>query len=270
MARQNVVVGDIQGCLAGLQKLLAAVDFDPAQDQLFAVGDLIGRGPDSLGTAEYLMGLGNCFQAVLGNHDLNFLAVSQGFKQAKESDRLGPLLASPKLPDIVKWFRQLPLAHKVSDDLFMVHAGLYPKWSTDDLLAHSGEISEVLRGEHWLSLLKNMYGREPHKWSPDLTDIARHRFIINACTRMRYVHSLDHLDFDNNGHPQNAPNHLTPWFQVNNPALKNNRIVFGHWAALKGLTSSAQFIGLDTGYVWGQKMTALRLETSEFISVSAN
>lgn len=270
MARQNIVVGDIQGCLGGLQTLLAAVDFDPKLDRLFAVGDLVGRGSDSLGTTEYLMQLGDSFQAVLGNHDLNFLAVSQGFKQAKKSDKLDPLLESPKLPDIINWFRQLPLAHKINDDLYMVHAGLYPNWSPENLLAYSNEISEVLCSDQWQSLLKNMYGREPVTWSSSLSGIARHRFIINACTRMRYIRSGNKLDFDHNGHPKDAPEELTPWFEVSNPALNHERIVFGHWAALSGLTLSEQFIGLDTGYVWGQKMTALRLETSEFISVSAD
>ncbi|NMH60420.1 symmetrical bis(5'-nucleosyl)-tetraphosphatase [Alteromonas ponticola] len=270
MARQSLIVGDIQGCLPGLRKLLMAADFKPDQDRLYAVGDLIGRGPDSLGTAEYLMSLGDNFQAVLGNHDLNFLAVSQGLKRARNSDKLGPLLKSPKLPDIINWFRQLPLAHKLDNDIVLVHAGLYPAWSVEQLLAYSNEINEILSSKQWQSLLKNMYGSEPRRWSSDLTGIERQRFIINACTRMRYIMTGNQLDFENSCHPNDATEDLIPWFKVSNPALSTEKIVFGHWAALHGETSSTQFVGLDTGYIWGQKMTALRVETSEYITVDAD
>ncbi|MCW8090483.1 symmetrical bis(5'-nucleosyl)-tetraphosphatase [Alteromonas sp. ASW11-130] len=270
MARQSLVVGDIQGCLAGLLKLLQKADFDPQQDRLYAVGDLIGRGSDSLGTAEYLMSLGDNFQAVLGNHDLNFLAVSQGFKQARKSDRLEPLLNSIKLPDIVHWLRQFPLAQKINNSFVMVHAGLYPFWSVDELMGFSSEISEILRGKQWQSLLNNMYGHEPRIWSANLEDMPRNRFIINACTRMRYLNSENQLDFENSGHPDDAPDYLTPWFEVEKQRTLTHKVIFGHWASLNGLSSSKHFIGLDTGYVWGQKMTALRVETLDYISVSAD
>ncbi|MCW8109420.1 symmetrical bis(5'-nucleosyl)-tetraphosphatase [Alteromonas ponticola] len=269
MTRQSLIVGDIQGCLPGLKKLLSEAGFNPHRDHLYAVGDLIGRGPDSLGTAEYLMSLGDHFHAVLGNHDLNFLAVSQGLKQARKSDKLGPLLNSPKLPAIVNWFRHFPLAHRLDPDTVLVHAGLYPFWSVDDLLNHSDEISEILCSEDWRSLLKNMYGCEPRKWSSALFGVERQRFIVNACTRMRYLNASNQLDFENSGHPSDAPEELTPWFKLNNRSLTTERIVFGHWAALNGQTSSTQYIGLDTGYVWGKKMTALRLETAEFIAINA-
>ncbi|HBL22282.1 MAG TPA: symmetrical bis(5'-nucleosyl)-tetraphosphatase, partial [Alteromonas mediterranea] len=46
-------------------------------------------------------------------------------------------------------------------------------------------------------------------------------------------------------------------------------VVFGHWAALSGQTNSAQFIGLDTGYVWGQSMTMLNLSSDTLENVKA-
>jgi bis(5'-nucleosyl)-tetraphosphatase (symmetrical) len=42
-------VGDIQGCCTELQKLLEHIRFDPSADRLWLVGDLVNRGPDSLG-----------------------------------------------------------------------------------------------------------------------------------------------------------------------------------------------------------------------------
>ena len=91
---------------------------------------------------------------------------------------------------------------------------------------------------------------------------------------MRFVHIDGTLDFDNKSHPS-AVSHSTsstlkPWFEVENTQLnQNQRVVFGHWAALSGQTNNPQFIGLDTGYVWGQSMTLLNLNASSLVSVSA-
>ena len=88
----SYVIGDIQGCYAGLRRLLDSVSYEPGRDSLYAVGDLIARGEDSLSTLRYLRSLGSSFFSVLGNHDLHFLSVSQGIKKAKRSDKLEPPL----------------------------------------------------------------------------------------------------------------------------------------------------------------------------------
>ena len=270
ITRNSYIVGDIQGCAEGLNALLKKVSFDPATDRLFAVGDLVARGEDSLATVELLMGLGDRFQAVLGNHDLHLLAATQGIRKVKKNDRMDKLLNAQKLPEIIHWLRQFPLAYQIDQDHVMVHAGLYPLWSVDKLLALSDEISLALKGDDWISMLKNMYGNSPTRWKESLKGNDRARFIINACTRMRFLKADQSLEFDAKGSPMDSPSNLIPWFQCPNQLLKNHeKVVFGHWAALNGKTRNQQFIGLDTGYVWGQTMTVLHLESGERISVSA-
>lgn len=265
------VVGDIQGCYSGLVKLLDKLSFSPTTDTLYAVGDLVARGDDSLSTLRLLKGLGPSFKAVLGNHDLHFLAVSQGLRKAKKSDRLNTLLEANDLVSIVNWLRQFPLAMPLSENQVMVHAGLYPGWSIPDLLGYSQEISDILRGPLWVELLASMYGNGPEKWHDKLKGEPRHRFIINATTRMRYVKSDLALDMQCKSAPADAPQKLHPWFSLPNLKIQAEQsIIFGHWASLLGKTSSKQFIALDTGYVWGNTLTALRLEDNKRISVDAD
>lgn len=268
-ARQTLIVGDIQGCYAGLRRLLDEAGFEPQYDKLYAVGDLVARGEDSLATVQYLRSLGSAFSSVLGNHDLHFLATTQGIKKVKKSDRLSTLLASDDLPDIIHWLRQFPLAQRLDDNTVMVHAGLFPGWSTDTLLSLSNEVSDALRGENYKQLLDQMYGNGPEYWKNSLTGFSRMRFVINACTRMRFIKKGLSLDFAHKEGIDTAPKSLTPWFNVQNTALKpHERIIFGHWAALNGATNSTQFVGLDTGFVWGNRLTLLRLEDNQQISIS--
>lgn len=264
----NFIVGDIQGCYSGLTRLLDKAGFVAGRDTLWAVGDLVARGPDSLKTLSFLYGLGDSFHCVLGNHDLHFLAVSQGLKPVKKSDNLEALLGAKALPRYIDWLRQFPLAARPDKRHLVAHAGLYPSWSFADALSLSNEIHELLRGPHWITLLSDMYGNDPDSWSPELTHSARFRFIINAFTRMRFLDSKERLEFACKSTPAQAPEDLHPWFTVANPNLKSSqRVVFGHWAALMGETASKQFIGLDTGYVWGNQMTLYHLESRETIQV---
>ncbi|WP_394221644.1 symmetrical bis(5'-nucleosyl)-tetraphosphatase [Alteromonas gracilis] len=268
------VIGDIQGCYNGLRRILDKVKFDENSDKLLAVGDLVARGEDSLSTLRYLRSLGSNFCSVLGNHDLHLLAVVNDVRKPKKSDKLEPLLNAPDLPELVDWLRQFPLAMKIDDHSIMVHAGLYPKWSLNDCVGFSDEVSRLLKSDNYRAFLSDMYGNKPSNWSDKLQGVERLRFIVNACTRMRFVHSNGTLDFDNKSHPS-AVSHSTsstikPWFELTNKALlPKERVVFGHWAALSGQTNSSKFIGLDTGYVWGQRMTLLNLHSSSTTSISA-
>ena len=268
------VIGDIQGCYDGLRRALDKVQFDEENDTLLAVGDLVARGEDSLSTLRFLKSLGDNFNSVLGNHDLHLLAVVNGIRKPKKSDKLDDLLSAPDLPEMIDWLRQFPLAMKIDKRSIMVHAGLYPKWSIDKAVSLSDEVSPILKSDNYANFLSSMYGNSPDNWSEKWTGEARLRFIVNACTRMRFVYSDGTLDFDNKSHPS-AVSHSTsstimPWFErKNEQLLANQRVVFGHWAALSGQTNSAQFIGLDTGYVWGQSMTMLNISSDTLVTVKA-
>lgn len=268
------VIGDIQGCYDGLRRVLDKVKFDDVNDTLFAVGDLVARGEDSLRTLRFLKSLGKNFHSVLGNHDLHLLAVVNGIRKAKKSDKLASLLNASDLNDLVDWLRQFPLAMKIDDHSVMIHAGLYPKWSIDQSVSLSDEVSTFLKSDSYADFLSSMYGNKPNSWSDSLEGEERLRFIVNACTRMRFVYADGRLDFDNKSHPS-AVSHSTsslimPWFALENAQLASQqRVIFGHWAALSGQTNSQQFIGLDTGYVWGQSMTLLNLSNASLTKINA-
>ncbi|WP_299084530.1 symmetrical bis(5'-nucleosyl)-tetraphosphatase [uncultured Paraglaciecola sp.] len=262
------IVGDIQGCLSGLKRLLKKVAFTAKKDRLIAVGDLIGRGPQPLDTLNYLHSLGSSFDTVLGNHDLHLLAIYAGIRQAKSSDKLDTLIDSPKFKSHISWLRTKPLALMANPDTLITHAGLYPLWSVKKALKLSQEVSDQLQAKDWKVFLSEMYGNQPSIWHKSLSGTTRLRFIVNAMTRMRYIENQDALDFQCKAPPELAPEGLTPWFNVTNKKLKaSQKVVFGHWAALHGNTHNQQFCGLDTGYVWGNSMTLMDISTGKQQSI---
>ncbi|MBC3765391.1 symmetrical bis(5'-nucleosyl)-tetraphosphatase [Neptunicella marina] len=266
----DYVVGDIQACYSELRLLLDKAGFNPANDKLWATGDLIGRGPQALQTLTYLRDLGDSFETVLGNHDLHFLAVSQKIKSDKPENKFESVLTSPALNEIVEWLRHKPLACKIMKGRLLTHAGLYPGWSLKDAIEYSDEVSKKLSSPDWHQLLQSMYSNNPLKWSNKLKGIPRYRFIINAMTRMRFVTQNGELNFSAKSSIASAPKHLQPWFSHPATQLKpHQQVLFGHWAALDGETGSEQFIGLDTGCVWGNKLTLLNLETNDYFFVKA-
>jgi bis(5'-nucleosyl)-tetraphosphatase (symmetrical) len=265
----NFIVGDIQGCYSGLRRLLEKANFDPANDKLWAVGDLVARGPESLETLQFLYSLGSRFETVLGNHDLHFLAIYCGIKKPKTGDLLNKLLDSPDVDLFANWLRQKPLALQLSETTMIAHAGLYPHWSIKKALKLSDEVHQQLVGKNWTDLLSAMYGSLPAHWSPSLKSYDRWRFVINAFTRMRFLTSSEGLEFEAKMAPSSTNRSLKPWFKVNNSKLKPNEVIyFGHWAALMGVTNSVNFVGLDLGYVWGNQLTLHDFEENKMISIS--
>lgn len=264
----DYVVGDIQGCYKGLKRLLKKIDFS-ADDRLFAVGDLVARGENSLSVLQYCHDLGERFHTVLGNHDLHLLAIGSGLKSAKPSDRLSKILSYNKRDNLFNWLRTMPLALRYDDNTLISHAGLYPAWSFSDAIKYSRIVEKKLQSEDYPRFLSEMYGNTPQTWSASLSKQDRARFIVNAFTRMRYVDHTGRLDFASKMSPQSSPQTLRPWFKFYNPHLTNKRVIFGHWASLNGRTHTTGIIGLDTGYVWGNQMTALNLKTGKKVSVDA-
>lgn len=263
------IVGDIQGCYSGLRRLLDKVGFDPKHDMLWAVGDLIGRGSESLQTMEYLCGLENKFNCVLGNHDLHFLAVHNKIRTANPKDKFEPLLNSPKVEMFVQWLRNKPLACKLAPDLFVSHAGLYPLWDVDQALTYSEEVEIFLQSDNWVELLEHMYTTREIAWSESFSYMDKLGFIIDAFTRMRYLCEDDSLNFSCKSPVNESPQHLKPWFEHSRiKALVGTKLVFGHWAALEGQTPYDHCVALDTGYIWGSKLSILCVESMDIVSVS--
>ncbi len=259
-------VGDIQGCYQELRRVLDAVDFNPSIDELWAVGDLVSRGPDSLSTLEYLYRLDNSAKVVLGNHDLHLLALAAGIKKRNQKDLLDPLLDSPKLPKFIDWVRQQPLVRYLPErNLIMTHAGVPPHWDLQTLLHQADEVSQALKSDDYIeSLISKMYHNKQSRWHDGLTHFEKLKFTIDALTRMRFLYQDGSLDFSCKLPPsQGYHEGLAPWFEFPGHLLSQHTLVFGHWAALMGRVEEDNIKALDTGCVWGGNLTLWCPETNE-------
>mgnify|MGYP000627312157 CR=1 FL=1 len=260
------VFGDIQGCFNELQTLLDDVQYDATSDKLWFVGDLINRGGKNLETLAFIMDQKNSV-VVLGNHDLHFLACATGNKRPTRKDTFSDVLDSPDLPGIVDWLRCKPLIHHDPDlGYTMVHAGLPPHWSIDLCLQRSAEVERCLQGDDYDSFFQHMYGNDPNCWSETLSGMARLRMITNYFTRMRFTTAEGELELTYK--TTECPDGYSPWFKFF-PTSISTTVLFGHWAALEGITGNASIIALDTGCIWGRDLTALRLEDRQFFTTPA-
>lgn len=257
-------VGDIQGCLKPLKCLLKKVDFNPSQDTLWSVGDLVNRGPSSLETLRFLDGLGNACISVLGNHDLHLLACAYDRQRLRKSDTLLPILDAPDSEQLIQNLRQRPLAHfDSSRRTIMTHAGVPPVWTVEETCQYAAEVEAVLRCDQQLPwFLDEMYGNEPACWDPDLDGTRRLRVITNYLTRMRFCKPDGTLDLKSKEGPGDAPKGFSPWFKLprQDPDVQ---IIFGHWAALDGKVKQPDIHALDTGCVWGNQLTLMNLDSGE-------
>ena len=264
-------IGDIQGCYDSLRTLLTAIAYEPARDQLWFTGDLVNRGPRSAAVVRYIMDMPNAV-CVLGNHDLHLLAVAAGKAARKPSDTLGDILDAPDRERLLHWLRQRPLLHHdAALDYTMVHAGLLPQWDLDMALRLADTAQAVIRDSANNDLFDSMYGDQPDQWDETLTGRDRLRVIINAFTRLRYCDAQGRMLLKAKGAPGTQPPPYAPWFQAPARRTRTTRIVFGHWSTL-GLWNADQVIGLDTGCLWGKKLTAVCLDgpTPVFTSVGCS
>ena len=258
-------VGDLQGCLQPLKALLNTVQFNSDKDTLWLTGDLVNRGPDSLVTLRYLYERKDHIITVLGNHDLHLLAVAADLKKAHPSDTLEAILQAPDKTELLSWLRQQPLVHH--DPLLeytMVHAGIPPQWSIKKALQRAQEVETILRSDRYTEMLATMYGNTPAGWEKDLAEHERWRVITNYFTRMRFCNAEGKLELNAKAGIHDAPKGYAPWFEHSDRKAYADRIIFGHWAALEGHTYSENTFALDTGCVWGNKMTMMRLEDQTF------
>jgi bis(5'-nucleosyl)-tetraphosphatase (symmetrical) len=259
-------IGDIQGSFEPFQQLLGRFRFDADRDRLWLVGDLVNRGPDSLKTLRFVRALGECAVCVLGNHDLHLISVAAGCARLRADDTLDEVLQAPDCDDLIDWLRHRPMMHR-QDEYALVHAGLLPDWSVDQALALAEEVEHALRAADYRQLLSSMYGNQPDRWDAQLTGFARLRVIVNAMTRMRVCSVDGRMDLRFKGEAEDAPAGMFPWFDVPGRASRDTPIVFGHWSAL-GLLLRPDAIGLDTGCLWGRRLSALRLQDRCLFQVS--
>jgi bis(5'-nucleosyl)-tetraphosphatase (symmetrical) len=256
-------IGDVQGCDAELGALLSALKFSADRDSVWFVGDLVNRGPDSLKVLRRIRAMGDAATVILGNHDLHLLAVAYGGARLRDDDTLGAVLAAPDRALLLEWLSSRPLLHEDPNlNVCMVHAGLAPQWDLALARECAHQLERALRRDP-VKLFDRLYGDQPDRWDDALEGEERLRFIANCLTRLRYLDAEGRLALRAKGSPKKAQTKaLIPWFEAPDARWRGSRIVFGHWSTL-GFFNNADVTGLDTGCVWGDRLTALRLDVPD-------
>ncbi|MDF2530404.1 MAG: apaH, partial [Gammaproteobacteria bacterium] len=182
-------------------------------------------------------------------------------------DTLQEILQAPDAKELIDWLRTRPLLHYDAKlNFLMVHAGIAPQWTLEQAQAYAHEVEAALQGDQVQDFLAHMYGNQPDIWQDSLAGWDRLRVITNYLTRLRFCNSNGQMDFKHKGDA--APEGFYPWFKVQRLS-EHLRIVYGHWAALKGQADAENVFAIDTGCVWGGSLTALRLEDLKKFSVPA-
>lgn len=247
-------IGDIQGCDATLAALLAHL---PDNVQIICLGDVVNRGPDSLAVLRRLKALGDKARVVLGNHDLHLLACAHHVRQQSASDTLSAILNAPDRDALIDWLRHQPLA-LLHDNFLCVHAGVIPQWTTAQTLSYAQEVEYYLQQDDYPHFLSQIFGNQPICWHANLSGAARMRCIVNVLTRLRFCNADGCLDFTSKDGRLPPPAGYLPWFDQPERKTAESTVVFGHWSTM-GLVQRPSLIGLDTGCVWGGKLSAVLL-----------
>jgi len=270
--RHQYVIGDLQGCYAAYLELLKVLDFDPAQDKLWFAGDLVARGEDSLNTLRHVKAL--CEQGaaatVLGNHDLNLIAVWRGAAKLKNKDKTAAIFTADDCDELLEWLRRQPILAYPDEHTVLVHAGIPPHWSIEVAAGYAQQLEAQLQSslEQLDQLLPNLYSKEADEWNAGIEGFTKMRAIANYFTRMRLCKQDGLLEFSfSAGLDEPMPKDFLPWFEWQVP--RTRKILFGHWAALKGEIDLPHARALDGGCVWGNYLLAYRLSDGKVITSRA-
>jgi len=247
------VFGDIHGCFKTARALYDSLEFDRRRDRLWLVGDLVNRGPRSLEVLRWAKKLseklGPRFVTVLGNHDLHLLALDAGRGRDQHRVTLSAVLEAPDRRELLDWLRCRPLVYREGTrdgSYLLVHAGLHPRWKPGKAERKARRLEEHLSSRK--SLRKLLDSNRDEGLARDLAVFTG----IRTCTR-------DGRLCDYTGAPEGAPKGCLPWFEIDERKSRKVTIVAGHWAAL-GLRLEKTFLGLDSGCVYGGRLSAVRLE----------
>ena len=262
------VIGDVQGCFNELKHLLKKIKYNRKKDKIIFAGDIINKGPQSLKTINFIMSLGKNAQIVLGNHEILFLAHSYNYLPFEKKNTFNEIFNYDKLTEIQEWICNQKILIKI-DNIFITHAGIPHIWSPKKSIKRAREIEFILKNQTTRKLLlSNIFNGKADIWNKELEGVERWICILNYFTRMRTITSMGKLNLNNTINKKNIDD-FQPWFRFKNKKLKSlHKIIFGHWAAIKGKTNSEQAIALDTGCVFGGKLTCYCITTNKKYSVN--
>ena len=250
-------IGDIQGCFAPFRRLLDHISFDPRTDRLWLVGDLVNRGPDSLALLRFVQRLGDAVRIVLGNHDLFLLAAAEDIATVRQKDTIHDVLEANDRGELIAWLRRQPL-HYRKGSFLMIHAGLLPQWTIDESVGFAREVETVLAGPDYRTFLHSLFHGPTPQWDSSLTGAERLVSITRVLTKLRTCTPTGEMS-GFSGPPDQAPSGYLPWFRIPNRKNADATVICGHWAAL-GLRIENNLLAIDSGCVWGRRLTAVRLE----------
>ncbi len=265
------IIGDIQGCAGAFSRLLALIHPNWSTDSIWVAGDLVNRGPDSLGVLRKIRTLHvehpNQVRIVLGNHDIHLLMTHYGLTYPRRGDTLEPIFTAPDREELIEWLTHQPLLQRQGNTI-MVHAGLLPCWTEDEAEALSYEVQLLMRKDA-RTFLAHAYGNYPDQWHNNLEGIDRYRVILNSMTRLRFCTPQGLMEFHSKGQPQHAPEGFIPWYEAPHIRHQDTTIAFGHWSQL-GLRRMPGFISLDSGCLWRGPLTAIRINDGQVFQVPQN
>ena len=262
------LVGDIQGCYDSLQRLLQKINFDPSSDKLWPCGDLVNRGGQSLQVLLLLKSIEHSVSTVLGNHDLHLLASHDLYPDGNSGNaEFDAIFAAPECESLIDWLSAQPLSRWSEEfNMLLVHAGVIPQWTWQTAISAGNEVSAALRSDQRSEFLRHMYGNRPRRWREGRNGWKRLRLITNILTRLRFCDAEGRGIYSVSGRPGCQPHSYKPWFKHKHRLTRDVTIAFGHWAAL-GLRKKKRYIAMDSGCVWGGKLSALRLEDRKVYQV---
>ena len=266
----NYAIGDIQGCYKEFKLALKKVNFNLEKDYLWLVGDLINRGPDSLKLLKHVYKIRKRTHIVLGNHALHFLACFYGQRKLAKADTISELMKSKESLKYAKFLMKQPLIFRKkivfknkSKKVIMDQAGIPPNLSLKNCIDLNKEFQIALK-RNPKRILKKVFNNSFSKFSKKMSEIDKIIFFVNALTRIRACNHKGEIDFNFKGRIKEMPEKFDAWFNFENSTFsENSQLVFGHWAAIRGKTKKENIFGLDTGCVWGDKLTIMRLEDNK-------
>jgi len=235
------LVGDLQGCARPFERLLKKIRFNENEDELWCLGDLVNKGPDSAECIRIWRDVGG--KGVIGNHDVYALLVDSG-EWKRKRDTLDDLFDADDRKKLLKSLRKLPLmAHLPAEDdsvrdVWVVHGGIHPKWK--ELAPIAKRNAKAKHDDDWLC-------------SDD----------VQFATRVRCCDRKGEMSRET-GPPHKCEPPYQPWGDFyKGDAL----IVHGHWAR-RGYYRTKRTLGLDTGCCYGGPLTAWCQEEDRVVQVS--
>ncbi len=257
------VIGDIHGCWRTLERLLERIEWTADRDELWLVGDLVNRGPSSLEVLRWAADHDDRVSAVLGNHDLHLLARACGSARARKGDTLDAVLEASDRDDLLEWLRHRPMMYKFGP-FVIVHAGLAPEWNIELAQGYAEAIHAECGDQGAVSLLAAIHTNRKIPWHADLSSDEQLSAAAVAMSRIRMIGPNNRAVFDYTGPPGAAPEGYEPWWATAAVIRQGYTVIFGHWAML-GYYRARDVICLDSGCVYGGRLTAMRLDDGRVV-----